>query len=155
MKRIKFGVGLGLGVAAVVMMALMLGSPVSAPVFPVMGDAVPSVLAVGVTIPVTDIVIGGVTPAPFAATAAGNQFLNDGKTFFYVQNASATIITITPTVTYAAFGLTMTGPSVSFPASTTKLVGPFPPGAYNDAMGYVSFNYSQVLTIWVAAFRIP
>jgi len=35
------------------------------------------------------------------------------------------------------------------------VVGPFPPGIYNDANGMVQLTYSGVTSVTVGAFRLP
>lgn len=115
------------------------------------------------TLTVTDIERTGVDPAgaEVAAAAGGDEFANDGKTFFRANNASAGSITVTfatvaTQVRIPGFGeIALSNLQVSVPAGAVREIGPFPTGQFNDNGGKVQVTYSGVTSLTVAARRVP
>lgn len=102
---------------------------------------------VGLIVAGTKPLLTGVTLTLAAATAGGDSFQNSGVEFVQVKNAHATVAR---NVTFAApnpdnFGITNAAHNqvVAVPALTTKLIGPFPPGRFNDANGRVQITYDS------------
>jgi len=92
------------------------------------------------------------TSVAVAADAAKtDKFLNNGTQFFYVNNAGATI---TLTLVYGAGGTidgqVLPNRTITVTGGHSVLVGPFPPGLYNDANGYMVFTYSSITSVTVA-----
>lgn len=105
----------------------------------------------------TNLARTGIDPVPAtAADAAGDEVLNaGGDVAFLVKNASASPITVTLQVRASGpDGTTVTNPTVSVPAGATRMVGPFPPGIYNDANGRSKVTYSAVTSVTVLALRL-
>ena len=82
-----------------------------------------------------------------AAAAGGDTFQNTGYEILSVRNGSAASINVTIT------GVTVSNAVVAVPAGATVLIGPFPPGRYNDTQGRVAVAYSAVATVVVAVLR--
>lgn len=99
----------------------------------------------------------GLTPATTAASVGGDTVapasLADDRTFLYVNNGSASSITVTvadPGKTPA--GNAGTAPPVSVAAGAIGLI-PIATGSINPATGLASITYSAVTTVTVAAVR--
>lgn len=99
------------------------------------------------TIPITTIDgVSGDDPetgetAPTHATD-GFTFRNDGRTFLWVRNVGSTQVTLTFVTPATVAGLAVTDPTLAIPGAAAepfekRLIGPFPPNAYNDANGDV------------------
>lgn len=103
------------------------------------------------------------SPAFVAANAGGDSIPgNKGRTFLYVKNGSggALVVTATPplaSVQQERLGtLTRGAIQVSVPGTGgERLIGPFPPGAFNDTNGAVAITYSGVTSLTVKAFELP
>jgi hypothetical protein len=105
---------------------------------------------------VQDIVRTGVIPsyASAAATADGNQFQNDGRVFLHVKN-SGTEKTVTVQTPGLVDGLAIAELAVVVVATTgDKIIGPFPPGIYNQADGNVYWNVSLETGVTFAVLRL-
>lgn len=90
-----------------------------------------------------------------AAAAGGDDFANDGKTFFLVWNQSVGALT----VSFASPGVCEHGgthpiSSVSVSASGIHVFGPFAPPRFNDANGRVAVTYpGGVTSLTVLPFK--
>jgi hypothetical protein len=95
-----------------------------------------------------------ITEAGIAPTYTGSlltanvyQFANDGRTFLHVKKsgagaAVATLVTIADT-------------TVTIPATTgDKMIGPLPPGMYNDANGLCSVSFDEITGLTLAVLRL-
>lgn len=89
----------------------------------------------------------GTTYLPVAVTAGGDQFTNTGNQQVMVTNAHATLAR---TVTFASpnadnFGVINAAHNAAIvvAALTTKAIGPFATGRFNDANGMVQVTYSD------------
>lgn len=98
----------------------------------------------------------GLTPV-YATPSTSDTFPNDGRTFYHVKNASGSSITATITSNAAAGpGLAQTNIVETIPATTgDKMIGPFPPSAFNDANGLVTVAISLTTSITAAAIQLP
>lgn len=92
--------------------------------------------------------LAGTTFTKAAATNGTDTFVNTGVEYFHITNAHA----VNPrTVTFDAPGgcqFEFTANSIHdnaviVPALTTKIIGPFPTGRFNDASNLVSVTYSD------------
>ena len=107
------------------------------------------------TLTVDTIVRGsGLLRSTTAASAGGDEFVNDGRVFVAIQN---THIAASRTITFESpktvDGLAVDELAVAVVQLTTRFIGPFPKGTFNDANGKVQMTYSteadlniQVLT---------
>jgi hypothetical protein len=94
-----------------------------------------------------------------AADASGDQYPNDDRTFFVMDNADAsphtgTIAKTRDTVEKAGFGtLTVADISVVVPAGERRMVRA-PMASHGDAAGRITVTYDAVTTVTVGAFRM-
>lgn len=99
----------------------------------------------------------GLTPA-YTTPSSSDTFPNDGKTFLHVKNAAGSSITVTITSTAVTPTGTVVAPLVETVGATTgdKMIGPLPPGAYNDPVtGLVTATYSSVTSVTAAVIQLP
>lgn len=94
-----------------------------------------------------------ITDGKAAAAGGGDEFANEGKTFFLVENGGGSSIT----VTFAAqaecnYGQTHNlAPTVE--AGKTEIFGPFDVKRFNNANDRVGVSYSGVTSVNVAPFK--
>lgn len=101
--------------------------------------------------------LAGVALGAVAAAGGGDSFQNDGATALYVKNGSGAPITVTADAPNADnFGIIDNAHDspATIAAGAERLLGPFPPGRFNDANGRVQLTYSGVTSLTVAPFRI-
>lgn len=101
----------------------------------------------------------GLASALAAAAAAGDSFANDGKRFLYVKNGHATLsrtVTLASQLPAGAIpqGAAAANLAVVVPALGERMIGPFDPGAFNDANGRVVATYSTEADLTVGAFAL-
>lgn len=99
----------------------------------------------------------GVLDTLAAAAVGGDALtLNTGKQYLHVNNGGGAPITVTIAFNSSAIidGQTATNKTVSITNGTSKLIGPFPPSLYNDALSKVQITYSAVTTVTVGAFTL-
>lgn len=98
----------------------------------------------------------GVDLAGTAADVAGDTWANSGQEFVVIKNGSGAGITVTlnirPTAIDGTLG-TVTDPTVAIAAGATRIIGPFPPGLYNDAQGLAQVLYSAVTTVTMTVIK--
>lgn len=97
--------------------------------------------------------------------STGDTFANDGHTFLVFLNANASARTLTLTGNafskpgYGDISAADAGETVTLPGSGTnggrQIVGPFPPGRFNDpATGRVSYTLDAATGMTVAAVKL-
>lgn len=106
------------------------------------------------TLPTTG---AGDTDLAFTAADATNDmsFANDGKTLFFVKNASASPVTATVVSVADEYGRTG---DLAFvvAAGKTGVCGPFrPQGIWNQSTGLVHVDFAADTDITVAALKLP
>jgi hypothetical protein len=114
-----------------------------------------------VALTVQSIARAGITPtfgALNASTDGGNSFPNNGQTFLEVKNASGAPITVTfyfPATSYVD-GAAVASKTVTVALTTgDKMIGPFPPGIYNQPDGSVYFDIGATITsVTAGAFNL-
>ena len=105
------------------------------------------------TLSVQQITTAGVVPASLVSAAGGgDQFPNNGKTFFDVANGGGGSIMVTIASQVACSQGSTHNTTVSVAASATKRIGPFDVSRYNDGNGMVQVSYSGVSSVTVGAF---
>lgn len=98
----------------------------------------------------------GITPSFAAPNVAGNMFANDGRTYLEVKNGSASPINVTLNIPVLVDGNAVTNPVIAVPATTgDKIIGPFPPGIFNQPDGKVYIDFSAVVTVTIAVLQLP
>lgn len=96
----------------------------------------------------------GVGPTYGAAAAGGDSFPNDGHMLLHVKNGAAASITVTvksPTVCDQGVSHDLV---ITIPATSDRMIGPFPSKRFNNKTGYVDITYSAVATVTVAALQM-
>ncbi len=106
------------------------------------------------TIAVQTIGRSGLAPAYAAAHADGGAFGNDGRTFLHVKNG-ATAVVVTIRIPVKVDGQAVTNPAVTVPATQERMIGPFPPGIYNQPGSDIHVDFDDVSNVTVAAVRLP
>jgi hypothetical protein len=110
-----------------------------------------------VTVAVQTITRAGLTPTYATSLSTGDNFYvaNDGEMFLHVTKGGAGNCTVTVVPTQTVLGLTLASLTVVVVATTgNKLIGPFPPGTFNDAQGRLLFTISDATGLSVAAFHL-
>lgn len=96
----------------------------------------------------------GLTPAFAAANVDGHSVPNEGRTWLHVK-AGVTPVTVTLETPGTVDGLAVADRTVVVAASSERLIGPCPPGIYNQpGTGELFVNFDQVSGITIAAFRL-
>jgi hypothetical protein len=107
------------------------------------------------TLAIQEIVRTGLTPVLAAANTDGSYVPNDGRVFLEVKctNAAArSAIIDTPGV---VDGLAIADLTVVVPLTVgDKMIGPFPPGVYNQSDGTIKVTFSAVDGVTIGAFRL-
>ncbi len=97
----------------------------------------------------------GLSEALAAAAGGGDQFQNDGRIFLHVKNSnvSTRVVTINSQNNCSqGFDHDI---AVTIPANTgDKMIGPFPPGRFDDGSGFVQVTYSTEVDLTIAAIRL-
>lgn len=97
----------------------------------------------------------------YAAAAAGDTFLNNGREMMHIKNGAGSPITVTFTSGAASgnkcsFGVagTQHDSVVTVPATSDRLCGPFNKDQFNDSGDGLSVHvtYSSITTVTVAVF---
>lgn len=98
---------------------------------------------------------GAQSAALVAASAGGDTFVNEGKTFLHVDNQAVGGITVTITGQRDLPLQTSATKIIAVGATTETLIGPFPVGNYNrETDESVEVDYSAVVTVDVGAFSV-
>jgi hypothetical protein len=95
---------------------------------------------------------GTTFPAGTAADVAnGDTAVNDGRTLVLAVNSGVSTRTVTITPVLTVDGLAVAARTVSMPASTSKLLGPYEVGTYGDSL-QISGDHTDLKFNF---FRIP
>ena len=103
-------------------------------------------------VPITAAVVikTGVDGAPAAAAADGNSVGNNGKIFLRFVNAHASEArTVTFDATQTVDGLAVADRTLSVPALSERVIGPFAPSVFGTTL---SWTYSSEANLTVKAF---
>ena len=97
----------------------------------------------------------GITPTYAAAAGGGDSFPNDGQTFVQFKNTNAAARNVTIATQVTVDGKAVADDVINVPLTTGDvMVGPFPPGIYNDVNGRVQLTYDAVTNLTVGVFRL-
>ena len=102
----------------------------------------------------------GATAAMASASSAGDEFVNTGLEFLFVQNAhsGSHTITVTAQVTnihHQQFGTVVKENIVKVvTAGAEAFIGPFKQSAFNDSNNKVQITYSAVTSLNVAVLYL-
>ena len=110
----------------------------------------------------TEITRAGVYPAGAVGQADGHSFPNNGEEFVEVVNANATLARTVTFVTPAQReGLAVADLTVSVPAASRRMIGPFPTGYFNHQSGadrgkvHVNYEAGGEADLTIRVFRFP
>jgi len=107
------------------------------------------------TLTVQQIDRAGITPSLVTANEDGYYVPNDGRVFLQLQNTDSTEVTVTIETPGTVDGLAVTDRTVAIPATDgDKMIGPFPPGVYNDGAGRIKVTFSAVTALTIGGFRL-
>lgn len=116
-----------------------------------------------VTLTVQEMSRSGITPSytasgasPLLNIADTFKFNNTGKEFLHFKKTGAGDCTVTIQTPGTVDGLAVAERTVTIPATTgDKMIGPFPPGTYNDTSSTFSgFTLSEITGLSVAVVRM-
>ena len=97
----------------------------------------------------------GLSESLAAAAAAGDQFANDGRIFLHVKNTNGASRDVTINSQNNCSQGFDHDIIVTVPATTgDKMIGPFPPGRFDDGSGFVQVTYESEAGVTVAAIRL-
>ena len=99
---------------------------------------------------VQNILPTGIIPTFNVTAVAGDSFLNNGKTFLHVKNASATAVNVTVDSKALSNYGTDVDIIISIPATGEKVLGPFEVGRFNNNFGIANVTYSAVTSVTVS-----
>jgi hypothetical protein len=91
----------------------------------------------------------------YAAAALTNTVANLGRTIVLVKNDSVASINATLKSRLSVDGNVVPDKVIAVAAGTEKVIGPFPPGIYNDADGLVQIDISVITTVGIAVIQVP
>jgi len=101
----------------------------------------------------------GIATTLAAADTDGNMFINTGRTFIIVNNADVAAKTVTFQTPLEVDGQGIADKVVSVPATTERLIGPFPPDLYNQNsgadIGKVYVDWEDFADATIAVFEPP
>jgi hypothetical protein len=81
--------------------------------------------------------------APGTGSGNGIQFINNGRIIAIVSNTNGSGLTVTMVIGKTINGVTPTAPTCTVAATTgVSVLGPFPPGTWNDSSGYMKLDFS-------------
>jgi hypothetical protein len=94
--------------------------------------------------------------APQAANVAGDSWLNTGREMLYIKNGSGGSINLTEVLPATAVidGIAPTPRVIAVGAAGVFILGPFPPGTYNDVNGFMNVTYSAITSVTVLVFYL-
>lgn len=99
----------------------------------------------------------GTNLAGVAATAGGDTFINTGSEVLIIKNGDSSGMTLTVVTPVTVDGQAVPDETMAVAAGETRMVGPFPPGWFNDTLasgGVVSLTYSSVTSLTVKVVRV-
>lgn len=97
----------------------------------------------------------GLNPAYTAANADGHSIENRNKNvFMHVKNGGASPISVTFITPATVAGLAIADLVVSVPNAEERIIGPFSANPFNQADSTVHVDFSAVVSVTVAAFKL-
>lgn len=103
------------------------------------------------TLTVQDTANTGLNATYTAATAAGDEFANDGNTILHVKNGSGGSLTVTVATTQTVEGLSVSDAAIVIPDTEERFIGPF---AVRTFGGTVGVTYSTDTSVTVAVLKV-
>jgi hypothetical protein len=102
---------------------------------------------------VQQVVRTGLTPSYGAANGSGGHSLpNSGVEMVHVKTGgTGCVVTIQTPGTVD--GLAVPDRTITIGTNSERMIGPFPPGVYNQADGSIYIDFDSVTTVTIAAIR--
>jgi hypothetical protein len=101
-----------------------------------------------------DIDRSGLNPVLSASDVAGDEFVNTGKEFIVIDNASGSPVSVTLDIQATVDSQAVTDRVVSVPAGEQRYIGPFKPSIYNDGDSHMNVSYSAVTSLTTGIIRL-
>ncbi len=102
------------------------------------------------------IVLAGIVPTFWAATAGGDEFVNSGNIIIHAKNANGgatrTITVDAPNNCSLAYAHDVT---IVVPISGERISGVFPKAWFNDTDGRVQITYDNEADLTIAILELP
>ena len=93
---------------------------------------------------------------PGTGSGNGIQWLNNGRQVAVVINTAGSALTVTQVVGKTVAGVTPTAPTTEVAlTSGISVLGPYPPGQWNDADGYMKLDFSATTNAKVVLLELP
>jgi len=112
-----------------------------------------------VDLPVTNIIRTGTGNAGVLTVsddALNHEFVNDGRTIICaLKTGGAGILTFLTPGTVDTKDIASRTVTVPVHGTQVTMIGPFPPGIYNQSNGLVHIDLDDDATLWLGAFRLP
>lgn len=99
----------------------------------------------------------GVTVSRFGSLSTSDTYFvkNNGSLFLNFQKSSAGACIVTIKTPATVGGLAVAERTVTVPASTgDMIIGPFPPGIYNDSSGNIQYTLDEITGLDVGIFQV-
>lgn len=107
------------------------------------------------TLTVQQIAVTGLEAAAAASAAvAGDEFVNNGKTFIKVTDTGTTAPVVTIASRVACSRGSTHNIAVTVQSGEARYIGPFPMDRFNDSNGKVGITYSAVADVTVEVFTL-
>ena len=112
-------------------------------------------------LPVQNLIGGGIEPIYNAASASGDEFVNDGKTFLHIKNGGTLTINVTfpaqtPFANKPGFGkIPLQDKVVSIQASGEAMIEFLRPAIFNGGNGRVEIRFDDITNVTVGVFSTP
>jgi len=102
------------------------------------------------TLTVQTISRSGLEPSYSSCAGGGDEFANSGDEFIHIKNGHSSTQTVTIETPATVDGLAVADREVAIPATSERLIGPFPSNTYNDSGGLVQLTYDSVTSLTIA-----
>lgn len=110
---------------------------------------------------VSDLTTAGYNTGAGMQNATAVSFVaNNGETFIVIRSTSAattaTIVTQAKSVSQAGYGTApLSDQTVSVPANSVVMAGPFPTGRWNNPYGHVAVSLTTTTGVSISAINVP
>jgi len=93
---------------------------------------------------------------PGTGSGNGISFLNNGRIIAVIVNTNGTALTVTQVIGKTIAGVTPTAPTTEVAlTSGISVLGPYPPGTWNDADGLMKLDFSATTGAKVILLEVP
>ena len=126
-----------------------------------LGAATSAIAQTAPTVSVTDVTPAGRdTSSGMQNAASNNWFANNGETLFVVKGGAvpvtATVKTQATTMSQQGYGSApLSDQTVSIPAASVVMMGPFPTGRWNNQYGLTGVSITSITGVSITAINVP